>query len=119
MTHEEFSGAAKDVQEELAKTEHKTWILQYWIHLDGYLDLVRGRSAGTIRVSLDAKDLSGFPLVVPSESLTSKFSKHVSRIRASVVANAAEMQTLTSLRDTLLPKLIAGELRVEGVNGHC
>ena len=94
-------------------------ILQYWIRSDGYWDLVRGRSAGTTRVSLNAKDLSGFPLVVPSESLTSKFSKHVSRIRASVVANAAEMQTLTSLRDTLLPKLIAGELRVEGVNGHC
>ena len=94
-------------------------ILQYWIRSDGYWDLVRGRSAGTTRVSLNAKDLSGFPLVVPSESLTSKFSKHVSRIRASVVANAAEMQTLTSLRDTLLPKLIAGELRVKGVNGHC
>ena len=94
-------------------------ILQYWIRSDGYWDLVRGRSAGTTRVSLNAKDLSGFPLVVPSESLTSKFSKHVSCIRASVVANAAEMQTLTSLRDTLLPKLIAGELRVEGVNGHC
>ena len=89
-------------------------ILQYWIRSDGYWDLVRGRSAGTTRVSLNAKDLSGFPLVVPSESLTSKFSKHVSRIRASVVANAAEMQTLTSLRDTLLPKLIAGELRVKG-----
>lgn len=119
MTHEEFAGAAKDAQEELAKTEHETWILQYWIHSDGYSDLVRVRSAGITRVSLDAKDLSGFPLVVPSDSLTSKFSKHVSRIRASVVANAAEMQTLTSLRDTLLPKLIAGELRVEGVNGHC
>ena len=118
MTHEEFAGAAKDVQEELAKTEHETWLLQYWIHSDGYSDLVRGRSAGTTRVSLDAKDLSGFPLVVPSDSLTSKFSKHVSRIRANVGANAAEMQTLASLRDTLLPKLIAGELGVEGVNGR-
>ena len=115
MTHEEFSGAAKDVQEELAKTEHKTRILQYWIHLDGYSDLVRGRSADTICVSLDAKDLSGFPLVVPSDSLTSKFSKHVSRIRANVGANAAEMQTLTSLRDSLLPQFISGELRTKQV----
>ena len=73
---------------------------------------------GTTRVSLDAKDLSGFPLAGPSDSLTSKISKHVSRIRAHVGANATEMQTLASLRDTLLPKLIAGELGVEGVNGR-
>ena len=75
----------------MAETEREARILQYWIHSDGYSDLVRGRSAGTTRVILDAKDLSGFPLVVPSDSRTSKFSKHVSRVRANVGANAAEM----------------------------
>jgi hypothetical protein len=31
---------------------------------------------------------------------------------ASMLARSAETQTLTVLRDTLLPKLISGELRI-------
>ena len=38
-------------------------LLQYWLKSDAYWHLVRGRATGTTRRSLNARVLSGFPLV--------------------------------------------------------
>ena len=43
--------------------------LQYWLRSDAYWELVQERGAGTTRLSLNAKVLSVFPLVVPTNPL--------------------------------------------------
>ncbi len=88
--------------------------LQYWLRSNGYWELVRGRGLGTTRVSLNAKVLSEFPLVVPPRPIILVFAKQIEGLRDRVVANTSEMQILAAQRDTLLPKLISGELRVGG-----
>jgi len=40
------------------------------------------------------------------------FQRIVAPMLASVVANVHQSRTLAALRDTLLPKLVSGELRV-------
>ena len=90
-------------------------LLQYWIKSDAYWQLVRGQAAGTTRVSLNARVLSLFPLVVPSGGVASAFGAVVGAIRERLVQSAAEMQLLAGLRDTLLPRLVSGELRVTGL----
>ncbi len=86
--------------------------LQYWLRSDRYWELVSGRGAGTTRVSLNAKVLRDFPLVVPSATVLQAFGSRVCGLRDRVVANADEARTLAAQRDTLLPRLLAGELRV-------
>ena len=86
--------------------------LQYWLRSSNYWNLVKERETGTTRASLNAKVLSGFPLVIPSPYIVETFSNQVSVLRDRVVANALEIQLLTTLRDTLLPKLLSGELRL-------
>ena len=86
--------------------------LQYWLNSDAYWHLVRGRAAGTTRRSLNARVLSLFPMVVPSNAVADAFTGVVGALRGRLVANAEEMETLSALRDTLLPKLISGEIRV-------
>ena len=86
--------------------------LQYWLRSDSYWKLVRGREIGTTRASLNAKTLSGFPLVIPPLDIVEIFSSQVSNLRDRVVANTSETESLTSLRDALLPKLLSGEIRV-------
>ena len=98
--------------------ERHTRLLQYWLRSDGYWKLVSERGAGTTRASLNAKVLSGFPIVVPSVSAADIFGRQIARIRARVVANASESRTLAALRDTLLPKLTSGELRVKSQKQH-
>ena len=90
--------------------------LQYWIRSNSYWELVKGRETGTTRASLNAKVLSGFPLIIPPIDTVETFSNQVSDLRARVVANASEIQLLTTLRDTLLPKLLSGGIRVDDVD---
>lgn len=46
------------------------------------------------------------------EELINEFSRQVSSMLAGIAGNERTSHTLTQLRDTLLPKLISGELRV-------
>ena len=52
-------------------------------------------------------------IVVPSDPLVSDFGQLVEANYRKIYANDLESQTLTKLRNTLLPKLISGELRIE------
>ena len=92
-------------------------LLQYWLTSDAYWQLVRGQAAGTTRVSLNAKVLSLFPLVVSSDAVASAFGAVVGALRDRVVKNVTEMQSLAAVRDALLPKLVSGELRVNFARG--
>jgi hypothetical protein len=49
--------------------------------------------------------------LVPNPELAESFKKHIDPIRNKAAENVKESQILASLRDTLLPKLISGELR--------
>ena len=93
---------------------YHTRIIQYWMRSERYWDLVRSRGSGTTRASLNAKVLSTFPLVMPPKHIAEIFSDYTATLRNSVVANASEIQILSTLRDTLLPRLLSGELRVQG-----
>lgn len=86
--------------------------LQYWLRSRSYWEMVKGRGAGTTRVSLNAQVLGSFPLVIPLRSVASAFAELVGCLRVRVVANASETQLLAAARDALLPKLISGELQV-------
>ena len=87
-------------------------LLQYWLKSNAYWRLVRSQAAGTTRVSLNARALSLFPLVDPPSGVASAFTAVVSTLRNRLVQSAKELQVLADLRDTLLPKLVSGEVRV-------
>ena len=50
--------------------------------------------------------------VVPPRSLLQAMNPHFEPLLARSIAARLESRTLAALRDTLLPKLISGELRV-------
>ena len=54
-----------------------------------------------------------FPIVVPSEGVARAFGSQVRPLMAMIRHNSEQSQTLASLRDTLLPKLLSGEIRVK------
>jgi type I restriction enzyme S subunit len=51
-------------------------------------------------------------LLLPPRALLEIFAHHVQTIMDRVHQNEQENRTLAALRDTLLPKLISGELRL-------
>ena len=55
-----------------------------------------------------------YELCRPTDTIASEFQRIVSPMLRRIVANIHESRTLAGLRDTLLPQLVSGELRVYG-----
>ena len=64
-------------------------------------------------------DISGFietePVIIPSVEALDKFNELSSVYFQQIFANGLENEKLSSLRDTLLPKLMNGEIDVSEV----
>ena len=73
---------------------------------------------GSVFDTITRETLKRVPLVMPTGELIEAFEMsvdpHLERIRTTLMAS----RTLTKLRDTLLPKLISGELRVKDAIGR-
>ena len=61
---------------------------------------------------LTQTDLKAQPLVLPPLELLSRFHAATGDLYRRVDESHVESRTLSALRDTLLPKLISGELRL-------
>jgi type I restriction enzyme S subunit len=94
-----------------------TRYIQYWLRSDVYWDLVKARYAGTTRASLNARILGAFRLFIPPRSVVLEFSQIIDIIRNKIIANVSESNTLEQIRDTLLPKLIHGEISLANFEG--
>jgi type I restriction enzyme S subunit len=58
------------------------------------------------------KDIAAYPVVIPSEPVVGAYTKAIEPLLARMKANVHAVQTLVTLRDTLLPRLISGQLRL-------
>ncbi|MEH6688381.1 MAG: restriction endonuclease subunit S [Halopseudomonas sabulinigri] len=67
-------------------------------------------TSGRQRIQNDV--LGRFVLALPTESVANSFSDLVVPIQKSITANHMQAQSLSKLRDTLLPRLISGQLRL-------
>ncbi len=62
------------------------------------------------------KNFPSFPVLQPAAVVQSAFCERVDRMWSLIHVNQAETEKLTKLRDTLLPKLLSGELSVATLN---
>jgi len=72
-------------------------------------------STGTTVLHLGAAALPSFLSVIPPINIAIAFSEQVSPIFRLIDENSKQVRTLSNLRDTLLPKLLSGELSVENL----
>jgi type I restriction enzyme S subunit len=64
------------------------------------------------RQRVEVSRLAQFPVAIPTTRITAAFGDLVGSLRVKIASNDDEMKTLAGLRDTLLPRLISGKLRV-------
>ncbi len=70
---------------------------------------------GAVQQCLFISDISDFPIDVPSREKLDRFNSVVTPIFNTITTNQQENQQLSALRDTLLPKLMNGEIDVSRV----
>lgn len=78
-------------------------------------DYDRLGSTSSIATAVNSKIIKRMPILVPTESASSAFEYQVGPLFEKMKLIDSEITTLTELRDTLLPKLISGELRLDEV----
>ena len=76
------------------------------------LEFEENTQVGTTVSHLGKKELDKFTALNPGKELLFEYSKATTPLLERLVSNHVALKTLTRLRDTLLPKLISGELRV-------
>lgn len=67
-------------------------------------------NGGTVFGSINKKGLEEMPIIIPSSSTIKEFNEIISPIDKEIERRYNESTRLASLRDTLLPKLMSGEL---------
>ncbi len=70
---------------------------------------------GAVQQCLFISGIAGFPIGIPNPEDLRIFNNIVVQMFDDISANEAEKSRLTELRDTLLPKLMSGELNVSDI----
>ncbi|MDA9837645.1 restriction endonuclease subunit S [Luminiphilus sp.] len=73
---------------------------------------VENLGTGSAQANVSASSIKSIKVVAPSSDLKEKFGEVINPIIDRILTAAGEIEVLSELRDTLLPKLISGELRI-------
>ena len=71
-------------------------------------DWFNSRANGAAQQNISKAIVAGYSVVIPDERVLSSFKEVVDPLFSKIRAGAEQAQTLTQLRDTLLPRLISG-----------
>jgi len=82
------------------------------LHREETIEFATRHSTGSTIPYARWDSLRSMPIVIPSENLRAAFQERCSMILRRIAGMHATNATLAALRDTLLPKLISGELRI-------
>ncbi len=72
-------------------------------------------NAGSAVPSMTTKILDALPIVIPSDKNLALFEEVVGAQFALIQENKRENEALATLRDTLLPRLMSGEISVADI----
>ena len=95
------------------------WVKEFRIAKPCYAyELLRGFdfklfNSGSAVPTLNRNHIHHLPQIIPPAELINDFEKEAMTLRQRMDSNERESQALAQLRDTLLPKLISGEVRIK------
>jgi type I restriction enzyme S subunit len=71
---------------------------------------IKSRATGTTFAEISKQNFRPIPVVLPPIELMAAFTAKAAPLYAQITANLHQSQSLANMRDTLLPKLLSGEL---------
>lgn len=85
------------------------------LYADSFFDFMVAGAKGTKMPRGDKQQIMTYPVVLPSEKDLSEFNSVATPILTQIYSNRTESERLSAIRDTLLPKLILGEIDVSSI----
>ena len=112
----EFDGCVSPVYVVFECERDYQYFFDYFRKTEAFKEEVLARAIGGVRQSLSYKDFSLIKLIYPPRTIVEKFNRLYSNILVSINHNKVEANNLTDMRDTLLPKLMSGELKINEID---
>jgi len=72
--------------------------------------MMKAFSYGTVFDTITTKTFQEMEILIPTNEVIKDFENKITPIYEKILTNQYQIQTLTQARDTLLPKLMSGEL---------
>ncbi len=85
------------------------------LYADSFFNFMAAGAKGTKMPRGDKQQIMTYPVVLPSEKDLSEFNSVATPILTQIYSNRTESERLSAIRDTLLPKLILGEIDVSSI----
>jgi type I restriction enzyme S subunit len=79
---------------------------------DAFVEYTNAGSTGTKMPRTSWSEMARYPVAIPPKEVSETLTNQIRPFSDRVIASIHESRTLAALRDTLLPKLISGDLRV-------
>ncbi len=76
------------------------------------MDAIRGRANGSTFMEISKKAFRPIPALVPTPELLERFDNVAGALFARLIENEHQATSLAEIRDTSLPRLISGQLRL-------
>lgn len=97
-----------------SKTNHQSFVLYTMFSLKKQLNVFNGE--GTVFGSINRNSLNDMPILIPPDDTIEAFERVVAPMDAAIRNNFDEICRLQEIRDSLLPKLMSGELDVSDID---
>lgn len=86
--------------------------LYFWLTSELAMAEMRVKGTGVAIPGLNSTAVRSLTVLVPPKLIIEAFAKQAASLVTCILANSKQSRTLANLRDTLLPKLLSGELSV-------
>lgn len=95
--------------------KYPKWFYYFWTlkHLDNFIEIAAGKA--TTMGHIKRTELDKAIVKIPNEKIMEKMDKIFTPMLNKYVNNCIESKSLSELRDTLLPKLMNGEIDLDNI----
>jgi len=93
--------------------------LYFWMTSEGAFAEMRIKGTGVAIPGLNSTAVRSLTILVPPRPVIDAFTRQAALLVTRLLGNAKQSRTLATLRDTLLPKLLSGELSVKSLHWEC
>lgn len=94
-----------------ANESYSNFFIYLWLKAN--METVKGHANGSTFQEISKSAFKTIEITIPPKERVEEFDQVVEPLFDKVKSNQVQTQSLTKLRDTLLPKLMSGEVRVE------
>ena len=92
------------------------YYLYLWLDQKMMTNEIIALNSNSAQPGINQKGVKSLSILIPDKESMNKFNKTFEPLMKKIFVNANENQKLTKLRDTLLPKLMSGEIDVSDIN---